>query len=233
MAETSSLSAQPPADVIRAAEIHRLGGLRRTLTQHRKVKKKTFETQSHVYEFDEGFIYQEPGGVPHAYPLRNVSVVYLSSTAYYINGGYTHTSYHFDLRLRNGGKLSASGTFYDPKIPKAGFTGKKWVPASDEYEFYELISAVSVSVSKALLPSAVARLEQGGELVFGGMRISTSGVRIGTETNPWDAVKDVRTRDGNVQFKLVGKLRPLVGERVGKVPNLPLFFALVEILRRS
>lgn len=77
----------------------------------------------------------------------------------------------------------------------------------------------------------MAGLERGEALTFGEMVISKSGVETADRLIPWGTLTEVRVNDGIIQFKQTGKFFELSRRSLFQVPNLPLFFMLVDTFR--
>lgn len=219
--------ASPPPPVLQLAESQGLGAYRRVLTKFRKHVLKPPEFVYHVYDFDEGIIFQGKDGVLHPYPWSQVRTVYLGSTRHYTNGQYTMTTFGFSLVLGNGNRLRLSGAFHDRAL-RAGRNRAK--PVEDEQELFLLVSALAAVVSRRQLPDAIAALERGEQLSFGDIRISLAGVQTASELIAWNAIKEVEVAQGVIRIKQAGRFRPLSRKSASEIPNVQLFVLLAKTL---
>lgn len=83
-------------------------------------------------------------------------------------------------------------------------------------------------VTSVLLPGAISRLNAGQSTSFGPLTVGPTGITAGDESVAWDQVKDVRTRDGRVYVKKVGRWRAWKRVLVLEIPNYFVFDALVR-----
>jgi hypothetical protein len=217
----------PPPAVVELAERQELGGYQRVLTKYRKHVLKPPEFMYHVFDFEEGIVFQGKDGVLHPYPWSRVKTVYLGSTRHYTNGQYNMTTFGFSLILGSGNRLRLSGIFQDPAL-RSGRNRKK--PVDVEQELFMLISAVATVVSREQLPEAIAKLERGESLAFGDIRISLAGVQTTAELIPWSAIKEVEVAQGVIRIKQAGRFRPLSRKSASEIPNVQLFILLAKTL---
>lgn len=220
---------QPGPDVAQAAERHGLGSLRRVIALRKARLLGQGEVECRFFEFAEGLIYQHSDGSIRVYRWDKVSRINVTSTRNYINGRYVTTGYVFVV-AQGKSFVQRWGHFVDPALWRGGIRGKKRTTGDEHYELFTLISRASHAVSLLLLPDALARVERGEELRFGDVWISRAGVRADDRLSTWDSIKEVQVRNGIVQFKAAGTVRPLARQEVGNIPNLPLLVMLVNAL---
>jgi hypothetical protein len=235
-----SVSGPLSPEITQIAERHGLGRLHRAHIRQQTVDVKhpehyytQEEVTSHFYEFEHGLIYQRNEETPLAYPWKDVSRVYVTSTRNFYNGAYTGTDYSGVLVLTDGGSLRLHGKFHDPAYRRVAYASKKRTPAPVEYELFKILSAASTLVSQLRLPDALASLERGEALPFGDISISLAGVQTGKGLVPWNSIKDIKRGNGVIRVEQAGKFRPISHQHMGSVPNLPLFLTLVDAIRKN
>ncbi|GHF52298.1 hypothetical protein GCM10010218_37180 [Streptomyces mashuensis] len=86
------------------------------------------------------------------------------------------------------------------------------------------------AVAQARLPRALAALRDGERLAFGDFRLSAEEIVCGKAAARWELVERTAIRNGRVEVH-VGGAGPLLACDVSGVPNLFLFWTLVERLR--
>ncbi|MFI8458262.1 DUF6585 family protein [Kitasatospora sp. NPDC085464] len=91
---------------------------------------------------------------------------------------------------------------------------------------------IQQAVTEAQLADALIALRAGKTMPFGSFLVSRSGVAAGRKQVSWSQVQGVHTRRGFVRIEAAGKPTNLTGDPVWMFPNLQLFTALVEQLRR-
>jgi hypothetical protein len=93
--------------------------------------------------------------------------------------------------------------------------------------------AIRRETSRRLLPQALQAYEIEGRVEFGRLAVVREGLRKGTKLLPWSDVGGVIVQNGFVLVrKRTGRLA-WFGVRMGKVPNLFVYLALVEAILDS
>jgi hypothetical protein len=90
-------------------------------------------------------------------------------------------------------------------------------------------------VASRKLPVAQAAVARGETVTFGDLAVSPAGLSGRTRgwTIPWREVTEVRVRSGTVQITRQGSRLPQGSITADGVPNLPVFLALADELRRA
>ncbi|MFI8977350.1 DUF6585 family protein [Nocardia asteroides] len=85
----------------------------------------------------------------------------------------------------------------------------------------------------AQLPAALATIHSGGRVVFGDIWLSATEIGDRKRSAPWSQVTPMTVAMGTMAIGTHGKLRDLVGAETSRIPNFPVFGALVEQLRST
>jgi hypothetical protein len=137
--------------------------------------------------------------------------VYQNIGRYHTFGRSNRIKHAYTLRDGEGQELTIREGFPNPE---------EWGPR------------IQQAVTDAQLTDAITTLQAGKTLPFGSFQVSWTGVEAGRKRAPWSQVEGVGTRQGLVCIEVTGKRAGLSGDPVRMFPNLQLFTALVERLRR-
>lgn len=88
-------------------------------------------------------------------------------------------------------------------------------------------------VAAAQFPRVARMVEDGRTVTFGPLQVTPHELRTEDgDAVPWSRIDRLRLYAGWLEVKGVEGRRPLLRKSVGDVPNLPVFYALAESLRR-
>jgi hypothetical protein len=165
-----------------------------------------------VYLYEQGFILVERPDAPQAYRWDGIDTVFQKIVVQRAYGIKTATNYIYTITARDG-RTTKLTHFW------AGID--------------ELGPHVNESVSRALLPGATAALERGQGVQFGDMTLNAAGISGRRKSVTWSEVKQVTVAAGYVRVGVVGQFLALSNTAAANLPNLPLFFTLVERMRQQ
>ncbi|MFG2912612.1 DUF6585 family protein [Kitasatospora sp. NPDC048298] len=137
--------------------------------------------------------------------------VYQNIGRYHTFGRSNRIKHAYTLRDREGQEVTIREGFPNPE---------DWGPR------------IQQAVTEAQLADALIALRAGKTMPFGSFLVSRSGVAAGRKQVSWSQVQGVHTMQGLVRVEAAGKPTDLTGNPVWMFPNLQLFTALVEQLRR-
>ncbi|MFF9815105.1 DUF6585 family protein [Streptomyces sp. NPDC014006] len=133
-------------------------------------------------------------------------------TERYANGVYVGTTHLYTLHREDGTTLKVTGFYARPE---------QWGPA------------IQQEITRAQLPSLLARLEQGGTLAYGDLSVNLGGVATARDSLTWREIENVELSQGVLVLRKAGKKLPWARVPVQKIPNFFLFLALVDRLRHG
>ncbi|MEU5424898.1 DUF6585 family protein [Streptomyces olivoreticuli] len=93
-------------------------------------------------------------------------------------------------------------------------------------------SEIQSGVTRAQLPRALAALDKGERLTFGGIWLTREEIGYGEARARWPQVRNIWIRKGAVKLDIDGTWHE-PGSRVSEIPNLFLLRALVELFHRD
>ena len=152
------------------------------------------------------------GGKANLLRFDDITSVTQQITDQYRYGVKVNTSHVYRVRLQDGRKVVFSDVI-------------KNVAALGE--------TIQHEATVRLLPDAIRRLETGIPLTFGKLVVSRDGIGTGQEIVPWSQVDPVKFNAGFITISRQGKKLAGGTQSAGKTPNLYVFLALVERMRRS
>jgi serine/threonine protein kinase len=92
---------------------------------------------------------------------------------------------------------------------------------------------LDAGVARVQIPRTFELFNAGQTVSFGPLMVSQNGMATGDKMLPWSEIKEVKTWDGSVNIKKVGKRLPWASAAVGKIPNYSAFDALVRAVLAS
>ncbi|WP_199444363.1 DUF6585 family protein [Umezawaea beigongshangensis] len=174
------------------------------------------EERDHVYVFGEGFALPAREGVPaRAFTWADVDAVRRVVTDNHVNGQYVLTVHVYELVLADGELVVFRGT------EQPGRTSPT--------DVLELGPLLQREVFDRRLPPAVEAIDAGRTVTFGALALSASGITTPGGLVPWNAVRDLSTRAGQVVLAAAGG-RPTTYP-IGDIPNFEVFWTLAQNLR--
>lgn len=188
-----------------------------------------------VFQFEHGLVKQ-----PRKAPLRALrwdqvaTVRQRYQPEYTRAGSYLRTGFHYIFTREDGVTVSFTGTFRDTG------RGSQWSrndaltsPVQIASRTYARLAAEAArQVTQAQLPAAQAALEAGEEVTFGKVTVAAAGIRVHRRPLvPWAEV-DMTMRDDVVMIKWARRSWPLYSRLSIEFPNLSLFLALADQLRK-
>jgi hypothetical protein len=88
-------------------------------------------------------------------------------------------------------------------------------------------------VNSRLLPDVIAKYNAGEHVTFGKLGVSIHGINIGEEIVLWNQVKGVKVEKGALAIYKDGEQLNWPTVKAAKIPNFPLFLALVDYVLKS
>jgi uncharacterized protein DUF6585 len=95
----------------------------------------------------------------------------------------------------------------------------------------ELGGIIEDETSRRLLPLALKKYNEGGEVVFGNWSVSEPGLKHHSKLIPWESIGKVEMWKGFLSVTQHGRILYSGGEKTAQVPNLFVLLALVDALR--
>ncbi len=165
-----------------------------------------------VYLYDAGFVYADGAGGLDVYRWDTISTVFqlITSTSYY--GVQTPTRYCYTVTRADGRTVRLASGYHG--VATFG-------------------PHIAQQTARAQLPAVREALAQGQGVVFGDITVTAAGVGARRSTVPWAEIKGAKVVNGRVSISRQGKFMPLTSKPAAKIPNLPLFLALVEQYRQG
>ncbi len=163
-----------------------------------------------VYLFQQGIVIDK-GGRIEPFPWNQTAEVLQSVIRRYRYGIYVGTTSVYTLRRLDGYQI------------KLGNLTKG---------IAELGPIVVQGITRALVPRALYALQHGQTLAFAPFSVNQQGIGNGREWLPWSQIQAVDVKQGRVSVKKVGTSRAWGTALVARVPNFPVFLAVVGELRR-
>lgn len=160
-----------------------------------------------VYVYDAGFVYGDGAGGFEVYRWDAISTVFQRIVTTSVYGVNTSTQYLYTITRADGQTVKLSHYIRD--IARLG-------------------PHVALQVSRAQLPAVQQALVAGQGVVFGDMTVTAQGVTAKRGLVPWSEINGAKIARGYVTVSRQGKFLPLSNKPAAKIPNLPLFLALVE-----
>lgn len=164
-----------------------------------------------VYVYSEGFAYTR-GGKLDAFRWENIESALYSVTRRYMNGIYMGTQHKYTV---------------------LGTDGRKVVLNDRITSIERLGEIISEMVTRVKLPEALASIQAGNTLSFGPLSVSLQGVSNGKETLSWEQVTAFQVSSGIITVRKGGKWLSWSAVPVAKIPNVFVFLALVDAIRKQ
>lgn len=165
-----------------------------------------------VYLYEQGFVLVERPEDPQVYRWDGIDTVFQKIVSQRMYGIETAKKYLYTVTRRDG--RTAKLTQF-------------WVGID------QLGAHINQCVSGALLPGALTAIERGQGIQFGDMTLTAGGISGKRKSVTWSEVSGVRIAAGYVSVNVQGKFLSLSTTAAANLPNLPLFLALTDRLRRA
>jgi hypothetical protein len=149
-----------------------------------------------------------------AKPYRWADITVLQNiTRHHRNGVYTHTTYAYTL----------SGPGVEATRVNGGVVGTFEQPDTWGTEIQQ-------QVTTAQLPCAVAAVQAGQTLEFGGFAVNAERLTAGGKSVAWVDVQQIKTDKGYLSVKQQGRWLNMTVRAVSQIPNFFVFRALADHL---
>jgi hypothetical protein len=165
-----------------------------------------------VWRYEHGLVHRDGKGRLDVLRWTDVRVL-RDITRHYRNGAYTHTSFHYTLRHKDGHQLVLMDGAFRPG------------------ELCVLGEEIERQVTAVRLPRAMAALEEGKRLEFGTLAVDLDGISNGRDHLPWREVESIDTAEGKVRVKRAGRWLNWSSTRVSAIPDVFVLLALADALR--
>lgn len=167
------------------------------------------KTQRHLYFCIAGFLYQH-GKKIDVYRWEEMEVVWDWYETFI--GRYVERTYHcFALQMSNGKQIDFTDVLSDR------LTSER----------------LSQQLVRCHWSQAMQAYEGGHMLVFGKVGLNKQGISNGQELLPWDQVQGVTRDQKTLQVWRGGMPTPWLMARVEEIPNVAVFFAVVDTIQRG
>jgi hypothetical protein len=130
----------------------------------------------------------------------------------YTNGIYSGTTHRYTLRMMDGRRV-----VFSDGIRNVEQLGKQ----------------IQAGVSTELLPRALAAVRGGQTISFGKFGINQGGITLNTAILPWNEVASIDVKRGAIVIRKRDQRRAWGTTSVGVTPNVFIFLAVAEQLRRA
>jgi len=94
-------------------------------------------------------------------------------------------------------------------------------------------NTITRATAQYLTPRAIAAYNSGAPVAFGGLSISQQGISKGQTLLPWSQFQNYQINNGRVLIRQQGKRLNWSSTPVRNVPNLLVFVALMDLIRRG
>ncbi len=165
-----------------------------------------------LYLYEQGFVLAERPDDPQVFRWDDIRTVYQRIVSQRTYGVETARTYLYTVTRRDGRTVKLT---------------QFWA------EIAQLGPHVNTCVSTALLPGAVAAIRHGQSLDFGDMTVNATGIAGRRKSVAWREISQVQIANGYVRVGIAGKFFSLSTTAASNIPNLPLFFALTDELRKQ
>ncbi|MER6299811.1 DUF6585 family protein [Kitasatospora sp. NPDC001539] len=217
----ASESADVPPEVARIAGERRLGRHCKTLAVPLVAVPGQQVSGNRVYEFEYGLVRHDQGAAPLALRWDETTELFRDVTVTR-HPQLKRESMSFSYTL-----IGSNGT----KIPIIGSYDEHAEGADSPARQYALLGRrAEEQVTRALISSARAALDDGQSLTFGKFTISEAGIRGKRGLIPWSEAT-VSTTGGRVTVSRTGKLFSAASEKVADIPNVSLLLTIVDAYR--
>jgi hypothetical protein len=115
----------------------------------------------------------------------------------------------------------------------SGPGGERVVLNSTLQHHETLGAAIKLETTSRLLPEAIRTYRVEGRVEFGRLAVDREGLSKGSRLLPWTDVGSVAVQNGFVHMRRRNRRVAWFGVRMGKVPNLYVFLALVRMILAS
>jgi hypothetical protein len=164
-----------------------------------------------LYLYENGFVIVEKPDDPQVFRWDGIDTVFQKIVSQRTYGVETARTYLYTVTRRDGRVLKLT-QFWDG-IARLGPT-------------------VNERVSSALLPVTLGAIERGQGVQFGDMALNANGIAGRRKSVTWREVSQVQIYNGYVRVGVAGRFFSLSTTAASNIPNLPLFLALTDGLRR-
>jgi hypothetical protein len=164
-----------------------------------------------IYLYEQGFVIIEKPDDPQVFRFDGIDTVFQKIVSQRTYGVETARTYLYTITRRDGRVLKLT-QFWDG-IASLG-------------------PLVNERVSSALLPATLGAIERGQGVQFGDMTLNGSGIAGRRKSVSWREVSQVQIYNGYVRIGVAGKFFSLSTTAASNIPNLPLFLALTDGLRK-
>ncbi len=164
-----------------------------------------------VYVFTEGFV-RVRGDKSTVVRWDQITTIWQRVQKRFISSFYIGTVHSYTVQRDDGKKF----TFNDAlkNIEALGTT-------------------LTREVNSRLLPEVIATYNAGEPVTFGKLTVSIHGISIGEEILLWNQIKGVQVMKGALAINKDGQWLNWPTVKAAKVPNFPVFMALVEYVLKS
>lgn len=154
--------------------------------------------------YEKGFAVRSRKGIRN-WRWEDIAAIKMNITRQYTNGIYTGTTHEYTLLNQQNERLTI-----DDALVKVD----------------ELAEAIQQNVFARLYEPAAQQYNQGKPLAFGPLVISKLGLQFGKKTIPWEEVKEVSLKRGNL--KVSRKQSRGASVPVHAIPNLNVLLAILQ-----
>lgn len=130
----------------------------------------------------------------------------------YTNGIYSGTTYRYTLRMQDGRKF-----LFSNGIRNVEALGK----------------LIQTGITNELLPRALAAVQMGQTIAFGKFSLNREAIMRGQTSLPWGDVSAIDLQRGSIYVRKRGQRIAWGTASVGTTPNLFIFLAVAELLRKA
>ncbi|WP_405489916.1 DUF6585 family protein [Streptomyces sp. NBC_00096] len=178
------------------------------LAQSPNLSRKQAAKRIHLFE--EGLVVADANGPVSGFRWDSLTVLQ-QITEQYANGVHVGTGYLYTLFNQDGSTVKLTNFYAEPE---------RWG------------TAIQHEITRAQLPGAVAALEQGATLQFGGITVTAGGIATARRgAAHWGEIQSVEIKNGTVFVAKAGKLLAWSNTPVAKIPNFFLFLTVIDTLR--
>ena len=165
----------------------------------------------HIYVFTEGLV-RVKGDKSTVVRWDQVKTMWQKVHRRFISSFYLGTAHAYTLQRDDGKKF-----IFNDALKNVEFLG----------------GTLLREVNSRLLPDVIAKYDAGEPVTFGKLSVSIHGISIGEEIVLWNQIKGVQVVKGALAINKDGKWLNWPGVKAAKIPNFPLFLALVDyVLKR-
>jgi len=164
-----------------------------------------------IYAGADGFIFLK-GSKAVGCRWDQVAFVWQRIVRTYTNGIYTGTSFKFTIRRTDGVEIILDGTIHNGM---------------------QLGTQLQREATRHLTPLSLAAIEAGQTLPFGPLSASWQGLNTIRGVLPWNTIQEVNTKRGMLWIHQRGQNRARWYGGVDKIPNLYVFFNVVNTLSKG